>query len=395
VSRYTALKYASQQEELHDPRRNHKSPRFLIKLQYRWSSLSKKSKLIACIVLTIIFANTFLGGYDRLFLQRGDSEQKATPNKGEIFFAVTINTYKRPDRLYRAVQHYADTCGRKAGVSQVFVIWAEQGVAVPEPSSFFSRNTNVIRSYNDHNHDLDSQNRAQVLILRKEKDSLNSRFEPITELSSNAVFMVDDDIQVDCNSLAMGFQAWKSNPDAMVGYYPRLASPPLNNNSKDSTSLVYHTWPLVYWRQKFNFVLTKAAFLHQQYLSLYTFQLPQEVRDHVDQHKNCEDIAMSMLVANYTKYKSGKQPAYPIYTEGSVDDRGLFGGISTGSGHMMTRSGCLSTLTQIFQTKGWGSPLLYDVPLGDYSWLKHAPGFWWQTAPSNIFEWMSPQHLFT
>jgi hypothetical protein len=37
---------------------------------------------------------------------------------------------------------------------------------------------------------------------------------------------------------------------------------------------------------------------------------------------NCEDIAMSMLVANYTKAMTGK-PEYPIYVEGNVNDRGL------------------------------------------------------------------------
>jgi Glycosyl transferase family 64 domain len=31
---------------------------------------------------------------------------------------------------------------------------------------------------------------------------------------------------------------------------------------------------------------------------------PQAVRDHVHRHKNCEDIAMLMFIANYTRYKA-------------------------------------------------------------------------------------------
>ena len=236
-------------------------------------------------------------------------------------------------------------------------------------------------------------NRAEVHVLQKEKNSLNSRFEPIEQVKSKAVFMVDDDIRVACPSLVHAFNAWNENPDTMVGYYPRLASPP-RSSPKSPSDLIYHTWPVVFVQHKFNFVLTKASFLHSKYLSLYTGDdFPQAIRDHVDQHMNCEDIAMSMLVANYTKYEKGK-PSSPIYVEGSVSDVGLFGGISTGSGHMTTRSDCLSKLTSIFLEKGWESPLSYELSLSEFSWIKHAPGFWWQSRPSNFFEWLSFANTF-
>ena len=38
---------------------------------------------------------------------------------------MVINTYKRPDLLKNAVQHYAHNCRREAGVEQIFVIWSE------------------------------------------------------------------------------------------------------------------------------------------------------------------------------------------------------------------------------------------------------------------------------
>ncbi|KAL3943015.1 MAG: hypothetical protein SGBAC_002874 [Bacillariaceae sp.] len=325
--------------------------------------------------------NLFL--YDLAFHELGDGTYSEL-RSGE-YFAVAINTYKRPDRLRNAVQHYADTCGKKAGVGEVFIIWAEQGATVPAATSFFDSNL--------RNSEVALENRAYVKVLQKDKDSLNSRFEPIEELNHDAVFMVDDDIRVDCSSLTNGFNAWRQHPWSMVGYYPRLASPPLSDPT--SSSLIYHTWPIVYLRHKFNFILTKASFLHAKYLGLYTGdEFPQEARDHVDKHKNCEDIAMSMLVANYTKYKNGS-PSYPIYVEGNVEDTGLFGGISTGSGHMVTRSDCLTTLTEIFHGKGWESPLAYEIPLGENSWVHHAPGFQWQSKPSNFFEWISFANILT
>ncbi|KAL3910551.1 MAG: hypothetical protein SGILL_007650, partial [Bacillariaceae sp.] len=322
----------------------------------------------------------------------------------ESTFAVVINTYKRPDRLRLAVQHYADTCGKRYGVGQVFVVWAEQNVQVPEPDSFFDGN--MRRSKSDNN---THKNRSSVHVLQV-SNSLNSRFEPIAQMDTTAVFMVDDDIRVACPSLSLGFNAWNQQPDSMVGYYPRLSSPPVrgsqNTHVNSQPPLVYHAWPIVYWRQKFNFVLTKASFLHSKYLKLYTDDetFPKEIKDHVDKHMNCEDIAMSMLVANYTKYQSSLQnkkansvslPARPIYVEGRVSDAGLFGGISTGSGHMLTRSDCLTQLTAIFQSKGWDAPFDHQFRLAESSFVRHAPGFWWQMRPSNFFEWFAFANTFT
>lgn len=47
-------------------------------------------------------------------------------------------------------------------------------------------------------------------------------------------------------------------------------------------------------------VLTGAAFVHKYYLYLYSYWLPQAVRDKVDQYMNCEDIAMNFLVSHVT-----------------------------------------------------------------------------------------------
>lgn len=186
----------------------------------------------------------------------------------------------------------------------------------------------------------------------------------------------------------------QASPDTMVGYYPRLASAP-RNGIGGGDSLVYHGWPTVFLRQKFNLVLTKASFLHAKYLELYSSDAhPQEIRDYVDRHMNCEDIAMAMVVANFTQFLNGGTPSFPIYVEGVVSDKGLFGGISTGAGHFGTRSACLMDLTKIYQKRGWGAPLFLDAPLQDHSWVHHSPGFWWQSRPSNVFEWFAVENFF-
>ena len=362
---------------------------FVRRLRYQWMLLSTGSKIAVGIVGVFFLQHVVFGTIDLLYNLFGNPIN-FTLSGGQITstFAVAINTYKRPDMLRQAVQHYADVCGQRAGISQVFVIWAEQGAVLPEPSSFFD--ASGIRN------DKRLENRAEVFVLQKEKDSLNSRFEPIEQLTTPAVFMVDDDLRVSCSSLMHAFQAWNANPDAMVGFYPRLATPP-KKDPTSATELIYHTWPVVFWQHSFNFVLTKAAFLHSKYMGLYSgSDYPQEILDYVDRHMNCEDIAMSLLVANYTRYKNNGQVTEPIFVEGSVSDKGLIGGISSGTGHMATRSGCLTDLTAILkESKGWNSPFNYQVPLGKFSWFQHAPGFSWQYRPSNIFEWFAFENTFT
>lgn len=285
--------------------------RKMVRIQRVWARASGIAKAIYCILVFFPFVFCCFYAYDKLFLEIGD-EALASSAPAETSFAVAINTFKRPDRLRGAVQHYAETCGKKAGISEVFIIWAEQGVTVPDPSSFFVKK---LRSSNE------KSNRAKVSIVEKDSTSLNARYEPIKELKTMALFNVDDDIRVDCDSLLNGFDAWTKNPDSMVGYYPRLAAPSLSDPESDD--LVYHTWPVVWNRHKFNFVVTKAAFMHSKYLELYSGEtFPQEIKDYIDEHRNGEDIAMAMLVANYTKYKNG-EPAYPIYVEGKTTDLGL------------------------------------------------------------------------
>lgn len=353
----------------------------VLTLHHTWTLLPFLSKVIASIVFSLLVLHVVLGTLDVVFHYYGLMGEKAVSlNNKSTSFAVVINTYKRPRMLVEAVSHYADTCGQKFGVNQVFIVWAEQGTNPPETSSLFLHDNN--------------QNRADVHILQVAKDSLNSRFEPIPRLKSDAIFMVDDDVRVSCPTLLTGFQAWTVYPESMVGYYPRLASSPRSGGNQGE--FVYHGWPTVFLQRSFNFVLTKASFLHKQYLDVYSdkTQHPQQILDYVDAHMNCEDVAMSLLVANYTRSKHGK-PSYPIYVEGSVSDKGLFGGISTGSGHMATRSECLTDLSKVYEDHGWGTPLSYENGLVEQSWVHHYPGFWWQYRPSNFFEWFAFGNFFS
>jgi hypothetical protein len=349
------------------------------RLWWSISSTSRKAFVVALAGVTTFFSCISI--LDALFYSYNSPEIPS-----QIFdqeFSVVINTFKRPQMLSQAVQHYAEHCGRKSGVAQVFVIWAEQDNAPPDPSTFFPPYTALKGFTKDV-----TDNRSSIQII-KVPDSLNSRFLPIPQMTTTALFMVDDDVRVDCGSLAQAFLAWKAYPDSMVGFYPRLATP---SRKYSDGGYIEHCWPIVFLRQRVNFVLTKASFLHRRYLDLYSSNQkhPQEIKDYVDEHMNCEDFAMSLLVANVTRFENKnkqQRSAMPIYVEGSISDQGLFGGISTKGGFVGRRAQCLTDLSRIYKEKWNASPLDDTYSLREVSWTRHFPGFWWQFCPSNPFEW--------
>ncbi|MEQ2191382.1 Exostosin-2, partial [Xenoophorus captivus] len=88
---------------------------------------------------------------------------------------------------------------------------------------------------------------------------------------------------------------WREFPDRLVGYPGRL-----------------HLWDHEMgkwkyeseWTNEVSMVLTGAAFYHKYFNYLYTYKMPGDIKNWVDAHMNCEDIAMNFLVANIT----GKAP---------------------------------------------------------------------------------------
>lgn len=88
-------------------------------------------------------------------------------------------------------------------------------------------------------------------------------------------------------------------------------------------------------------VLSKCAFFHSKYLDLYTNHMPAQIRDFVTRERNCEDIAMSFLVANATK-------AAPIWVKGKTFDFGATG-ISSLKGHSKHRTACLNEFVDMYE----------------------------------------------
>ncbi len=296
----------------------------------------------------------------RVSAAREDASITISGKKKEEF-TIVLNTFKRRDLLQRSLRHYV-RCkdSGKASIKEIRVVWSEQ---VPVPS--------IIEGDDETAYALD---RPEFVKYDKHvgSTSIQNRFQKIDALKTEAVFHVDDDVRIPCGKLEKGFRKWQSNKEGLVGYFGRMHKLESRNEGTDGTCKMRYAWndfELFFTSKKrYSIALTKAAFSHAKYLELYSSEyLPDGVREYIDSRKNCEDIAMQMLVSSVVseknkremKRKKGYKAAVAIssgwmhYVAGKIDS--LFvDGISSGQGHHDERSGCVTDFSRMF---GGGSPL--------------------------------------
>ncbi|KAJ4979224.1 hypothetical protein NE237_010004 [Protea cynaroides] len=278
-------------------------------------SVKIKLLLCCCIVFTVVL----IAGRTTTLMEwrhRHDSLRHfATPRKG---YTILINTWKRNDLLKQSISHYA-SC---VGLDSIHIVWSE-----PDPPSESLRDFlwHTIKSNSRDGKDIELR-----FDINKE-DSLNNRFKEIKDLKTEAIFSVDDDVIFPCTSVGFAFSAWQSSPDTMVGFVPRGHW--VDKSRKKIDDYTYGGWWFVWWMGTYSMVLSKAAFFHKNYLFSYTNQMPASIREYVAKNRNCEDIAMSFLVANTTG-------APPIWVKGKIFEIGSTG-ISSMGGHNMRRTQCI------------------------------------------------------
>lgn len=234
-------------------------------------------------------------------------------------YNIVINTWKRNDLLKQSVSHYA-SC---SGLDSIHIVWSEPD---PPSESFIKFLHHVV-----HSNSRDGRKIVLKFDIIKE-DSLNNRFKEIKDLKTDAVFSIDDDIIFPCSSVEFAFNVWQSAPDTMVGFVPRMHW--IDQSKGNTGSYVYAGWWSVWWTGTYSMVLSKAAFFHKKYFSLYTNEMPASIREFTTKNRNCEDIAMSFLVANVTG-------SPPIWVKGKIFEIGSTG-ISSLGGHTEKRSQCVN-----------------------------------------------------
>ena len=229
-------------------------------------------------------------------------------------FSVLIGTWDRIALLRKVILHYQ----KSRMVHKIYVTWHNPNQRPPED---FLR---LVRK------------KPPVEILGQKYDSLNNRFNPLPNLDTKAVLIADDDIRVDLVDMEYGFEVWKNRQQSLVGVFPRYHQYHQHNDTF-SYEIRSPERPRTY-----SIMLTKFMFMSSEYLYDYTCLLPTSIHRYIDEHVNCEDIAMNLMVSGMTGSK-------PVAVMLKVDDFGTTSGISVKQGHLSNRSTCMTDLIRLFK----------------------------------------------
>lgn len=227
-------------------------------------------------------------------------------------FSVSISTYtpERIAHLQRLVTFYLAS----PLVDKVFVVWHNPELVVDKELVLMAKRN------------------PRIVIQKMTTDTLNNRFSPLKGLRTQAVFICDDDILLPNDDLEFAFDVWKRRKDGITGYFPRIH----HYGGKRKPSM----YEMAGTQHEYSIILTKAMFINADFLYAYTCLLPHEVHAYVDEHLNCEDIAMNMLVTGM----SGEAPT--LVEAAKIQDYGWQKGISIKDPktHTIARSQCIGDL---------------------------------------------------
>jgi hypothetical protein len=256
---------------------------------------------------------------------------------------IRVNTFRRNDQLELFLDYYAGykNMHECAFIKEVQVIWSD-----PEntpPTTWLEEENKYVKD--------------KVYFEVHTKNSLNNRFLPLTKESvkTHAVLSIDDDLIIPCNVLRDNLRVWESYDKALVGWSPRM-----HGYDTELHNMKYLKWQHTWWSGMYSIMLTKASFIHRDYLGdAFLKETPGLFLEHVDDLKNCEDLAMAHTVASLSE-------APPVWISGDVYETGEQG-ISSGKNHFRTRGICLEQLRDMSGILPYVTSYQKMVPLSQFS----------------------------
>lgn len=134
----------------------------------------------------------------------------------------------------------------------------------------------------------------KVHYRQSEKNSLNQKLKPDPRIKTKAVLLADDDTYYTQDDMEYAFKVWReTGQNRLVGAWPRAGRQ--NKGGKWIYSTPHKSYD-------YNLILTGLAFTHIAFMDYYSSEdrLMVKIRDYVDEHFNCEDIAMNYLTQSLT-----------------------------------------------------------------------------------------------
>ncbi|XP_033726991.1 exostosin-like 3 [Pecten maximus] len=180
-----------------------------------------------------------------------------------------------------------------------------------------------------------------ILIVKTARNSLNNRFLPFDAIETEAILSIDDDAHLRHDEIIFAFRVWREERDRIVGFPGRFHAWDVRSNA-----WLYNS----NYSCELSMVLTGAAFYHKYYAYLYTYSMPQAIRNKVDEFINCEDIAMNFLVSHITR-----KPPIKVTSRWTFRCPGCPQTLSNDSSHFEERHKCINFFVKVY---GY-MPLLY------------------------------------
>jgi hypothetical protein len=239
------------------------------------------------------------------------------PWRGADCFRIVMQTYQRPKELSKTLG--AITAQDIPSLHEVVVVWNDLETVPPE--------------------DYTTTFGVPVRYRRSKHNSLNEKLIPDPDFETQAVLLTDDDVYYKPSDLEFVFQSWrKFGQLRLVGALPRCSK--LKNGKWEYTFC--SEW---HADDGYTLVLTNLCFSHLAFLDYYSSNAPEAIatRAYVDEHFNCEDIALNFVASKLTGYGPLEVNGHDRYVN---QEPGI--GISRKTGHMAARSQCLQDLEEIF-----------------------------------------------
>ena len=251
-------------------------------------------------------------------------------------FTMLVMTYEaRRSLLESYIRHYSQC----PSVGEILIVW-NKGTP-PDVSKDFPWATIPVRL------------RVQT------SNSLNNRYRPDSNLRYRGVLSLDDDIRIPCTDIERLFSMWRTEPNALTGFYPRLA--------ESSSTPRYQAEPEIVEGGWYNLILSGAAFIDsRKAFPAYWAENLAPARDLVNRVHNCDDLLMNFVVANGTRGRKHATVSY-LRPLRRIDLSWWSGvGLSHAVKHFRDDADtCLVELEKIFE--GW--PLRAEK----FEWTKERP----------------------
>lgn len=230
-----------------------------------------------------------------------------------------ILTYSRQESLFTVITRLSQV----QSLVRVVVVWNHQTVP-PPPVEDWPRISKPLK------------------VIQTSANKLSNRFYPYSEIETECILALDDDISMlSSDELEFGYQVWREFPDRIVGFPSRTH---IYDNLTDQYKYESE------WTNDLSMVLTGVSFYHKYWHYLYTAAPSEEqtyIKEWVDKHINCEDIAFNLMVANATgkaPIKVGPRKKFKCSTP-SCENSGM---LSASASHLEERSSCLHNFIKMY-----------------------------------------------